>query len=363
MRNDYSPDVRGWDVLDTFPMNVGVLDETGTILYTNQAWREFGGRNDIGMSPDMIGVNYLDVTEDTDDEYVQEARVKLHDVLEGNCELATLEYPCHSPTKQRWFLMRATAFIRERNRYVTVAHFDITDRVLAEKRAEQRREEVVVEREQLALLTQILRHDIRNDVTVVLGWGRLLEEHVDSDGREILQKVLTTGKHIVELTEIARDYVKALGDEHQVEVTPLSLNEVLENEVALRRESFPNATFAAPCRLPEIEVLANEMLASVFRNLLNNAVQHNDADEPIVCVTVEVEAETVLVRIADNGPGIPDERKESVFGRDEKGLESTGAGIGLYLVRMLVTQYGGSVWVENADAGGAEFNVRLLRAA
>lgn len=362
MYQDCSSDFQGWDVLDTFPMNIVVLDETGTIIYTNRAWRAFGERNDLTMAPDTVGVNYLDVTDRADDEYARRASTKLRDLLAGNSDLVTLEYPCHSPTERRWFLMRAASFVHGGDQYVTVAHFDITDRVLAEERAERRREEVVVEREQLALLTQILRHDIRNDMTVVLGWGRLLEENVDSEGREVLQKVLTAGAHIVELTELARDYVTALAHEHELEVIPTPLRATLENEATLRRESFPGATFVLPRDVPDVDVLANEMLASVFRNLLNNAVRHNDADEPVVCVAVDVEDEAVLIRIEDNGPGIPDARKESVFGKEEKGLESTGTGIGLYLVQTLVTQYGGRVWVEDAEAGGAAFNVRLLRA-
>jgi signal transduction histidine kinase len=71
----------------------------------------------------------------------------------------------------------------------------------------------------------------------------------------------------------------------------------------------------------------------------------------------------VTVRIADNGPGVPDERKESVFGKGEKGLESDGTGIGTYLVKTLVSRYSGTVWVEDNEPGGAVFVVTLPIAA
>jgi len=61
----------------------------------------------------------------------------------------------------------------------------------------------------------------------------------------------------------------------------------------------------------------------------------------------------VTIRIADNGPGIPDERKERVFGRGEQGLESAGTGVGLYLVDTLVERYGGSVRIEDNTPCGA----------
>jgi len=104
------------------------------------------------------------------------------------------------------------------------------------------------------------------------------------------------------------------------------------------------------------------MLASVFRNLLNNAVQHNDTDAPEVTVTCEETDDRIRVRVADNGPGVPDAEKDEIFGKGEKGLDSAGSGIGLYLVSVLTRQFGGDVWVEDNEPRGAVFVVELLRA-
>ena len=103
----------------------------------------------------------------------------------------------------------------------------------------------------------------------------------------------------------------------------------------------------------------NRVLDSFFRNILTNAIQHNDAETPEVSVSATGTDDSVEVRIADNGPGIPDERKSDVFGRGEKGLESAGTGIGTYLVEKLVTRYGGDVWIEDNDPRGAVFVVKL----
>ena len=70
-------------------------------------------------------------------------------------------------------------------------------------------------------------------------------------------------------------------------------------------------------------------------------------------------ADRVTVRIADNGPGVRDEIKEEIFGKGQKGLESAGTGIGLYLVRTLLDAYGGAVWVEDNQPEGAVFVVEL----
>ena len=103
------------------------------------------------------------------------------------------------------------------------------------------------------------------------------------------------------------------------------------------------------------------MLASVFRNILANGIQHNDSSVPRLRVWVETTDERVRVHIADNGPGVPDERKDEIFGRGEKGLESSGTGLGLYLVDTLLDRYGGDVDVTDSE-DGAEFRITLRRA-
>lgn len=101
------------------------------------------------------------------------------------------------------------------------------------------------------------------------------------------------------------------------------------------------------------------MLESVFRNLLKNAVQHNHTGHPRITVSMSETDGSATVRIADNGPGIPDDRKEQIFDHGEKGLDSEGTGIGTYLVKRLVTQYGGDVWIEDNDPTGSIFVVTL----
>lgn len=80
-------------------------------------------------------------------------------------------------------------------------------------------------------------------------------------------------------------------------------------------------------------------------------------------VSVDVGAEAVQIRVADNGPGVPDDRKERIFGRGEKGLDSSRTGLGLYLVQTLIDIYDGAVWVEDNDPVGAVFVVELQRSS
>jgi signal transduction histidine kinase len=238
---------------------------------------------------------------------------------------------------------------------VLVSVRDVTERQRYEDELERVNEE-------LEVLNRVVRHDIRNDMTIVLGWAEMLEDHVDDTGQEHFEKILASSEHVVELTEIARDYVETLTSEETVDVKPIRLRPLLTNEIVLRQEQYPDAEFVVDEPIPDVDVRANEMLSSVVRNLLNNAVQHNDKDRPIVEVTASERTNEVDVTVADNGPGVPEGQRETVFGKGERGLDSSGTGIGLYLVRTLVKQYGGDVRIGDNDPDGAAFTVTLPKA-
>ena len=237
------------------------------------------------------------------------------------------------------------------------------DQVTSERRLAQ-------QRDNLELLTRMMSHDIRNDLQVVGAVAELLGEQVEGPQREFVEKIRRNTAAAVELTTSAQELVEAML-RTEADPTPVGLRPELETQLDRVRETSTDVRVTVDESIPTVRVLADSMLGSVFRNLLKNAVQHNDADSPEVAVEVAVTDDTVRIRIADNGPGIPDERKESIFGRGERGMSSDGTGIGLYLVQTLVRQYGGQVWVEDrADSGaadgsdrrGAVFVVELERA-
>jgi signal transduction histidine kinase len=238
-------------------------------------------------------------------------------------------------------------------------HIGTIQDIAERKEYEQR---LMQQRDNLETLNRMVRHDIRNDLQLVSAYAELLEDHVDEAGREYLQTVRESAENAVELTKTARVLADVMlqsdvGDQHT------ALAPALERPLEDVRSGHSGAVIEVEGSLPGVQVVGNEMLDSVFRNLLQNAVQHNDKDLPKVCVSATVTEDHVQVRVADNGPGVPDGQKEEIFGKGEQGLESEGTGIGLYLVRSLVEGYGGEVWVEDNDPEGAVFVVTLPLAA
>jgi signal transduction histidine kinase len=216
--------------------------------------------------------------------------------------------------------------------------------------------------EELRVLNQLTRHDIRNDVTLIVGRARELTEHVDQRGRDRLDEILRTSNHILQLTRSVGDIATAIGEPDETDLEAISLAPVLDSEVETARRSYEGAVVEVDGDVPPVDVRANELLSSVFCNLLSNAIIYNDSDAPRVVLRAAASDDAVIVRIADNGPGIPDRRKKLVFGEGEQGPDSIGAGVGLYLVKRLVAQYEGRVWIEDNEPSGSVFCVELPRA-
>lgn len=232
---------------------------------------------------------------------------------------------------------------------------DITERKNYENRLQERNEA-------LEALNRVVRHDIRNDVQVISTWAETLEASVDADKRDALDRIRQKAESITNITRETGIVVETLTGEDERELEPVVLESTLVTEVERQQDANPNVSFEIPSSIPFVQVQANEMLGAVFRNLLSNAVSHNDATEPVVEVTCEAREADVLIRIADNGPGIDDDRKDAIFGKGVQSVDSDGTGIGLYIVNYLVTEYGGEVWVEDNDPTGAVFCVTLPKA-
>ncbi|OQW87822.1 MAG: chemotaxis protein CheR [Rhodoferax ferrireducens] len=117
-------------IIDSLSENIAVLNSHGVITLVNSAWRNFAMNNG---DPDMVrsgpGVNYLEVCSaslDASDTSVTVAQRGVREVLEGTRAHFSLEYPCHSPTEERWFVMHVSPVAGEQPGAV-VSHINITE--------------------------------------------------------------------------------------------------------------------------------------------------------------------------------------------------------------------------------------------
>lgn len=208
--------------------------------------------------------------------------------------------------------------------------------------------------DQYETLHALLRHDFRNRLTIIGGHLTRLAETTDAapDSVETIEAQLDAIEALLEDTRVATE---AIEDDSALE--PVDLVSVARRHLSLLEESYETVSVSAD--LPDAAfVSADDLLGSVLDNVFSNAVSHNDQSTAEVEVTLDETAGPVRLTVADNGPGIPPERRDEVF---EPGV-GEGTGMGLYLVETVVERYGGEVTIADNEPRGTVVTVTLPRA-
>lgn len=233
--------------------------------------------------------------------------------------------------------------------YHLSALHDVTDRA-------EREEEVIEERARVQFLNRLLRHNVLNGMNLVMAKLDAIESSVPDDSRDDFNVIRHRSEEVVDLVQTARRLATHVEVDRCIDVRA-----PLEDAVDAVRESCPDTTIEFTPPEEEIRVRADDMLETVFDNLLTNAFEHNDA-AVTVTVGIEVDAETVRVTVADDGEGIPPSRRTQLF--EGSGYEHARdwGGFGLSIVDILVREYDGRVWVDANEPSGVVFNVELQRA-
>lgn len=115
--------------LDSISAHVAILDETGLILETNRAWKDFGMVNGIRNEPSCVGLNYLETCDKASKEPFDEPALVaagIRQVFRGEIEEFFVNYPCHSPTEERWFALRVVKFRDPELNKAVMSHENIT---------------------------------------------------------------------------------------------------------------------------------------------------------------------------------------------------------------------------------------------
>jgi signal transduction histidine kinase len=222
------------------------------------------------------------------------------------------------------------------------------------------RETELKEREQrLQVFNRVLRHNLRNDVTVIVNYAEFVAEQTDDpEVREAAEKIATRGWDLVELGEKAGSIENAMEGENP-RPAPMDVTAVVTDVAASIRQEYPDADVSVEA---EDERLAKAIpaLGVAVENVCENAIEHNDSPDPEVTVSVEsvedgrgVEdgREWVRIAVADDGPGIPDHERTVLTEGEETALEH-GSGLGLWLIHWIVERSGGRLsFTENEPRG------------
>ncbi len=214
------------------------------------------------------------------------------------------------------------------------------------------------------LYLDLLTHDINNYITAALGYLQLAEMRLqleDKDKRLLLipmQELRNSSELIANVRNIQRlekDRFKA----EMVDICAMLEQIKEEYEHPPGRDVVIKLDGRGGCPRP-----VSSLLKDAFGNIVSNAIKHSTGPLEIGMNLVNPSQEGhehCRVSIEDNGPGIPDDMKEKVFDRSTRGgTKVTGHGLGLYLVKRLVEEQGGRVWVEDRVPGDRSKGARFV---
>jgi len=212
------------------------------------------------------------------------------------------------------------------------------------------------ERERLELLRQILtralRHNLRNEMSVIMTNAELLRDQTDEP--ELVDNIIASVENVAALSdkaELFEQVTTSSRSQHQ-----LDLEAAVSRAVTRVTRQYPDAHVEVDCEPATVH--AHSALDVAVGNLLENACEHADG-EPSVTVDTTVTDERVELAVADDGPGIPETEVQVLESGNETALEH-GSGLGLWVVNWVVEQSDARIAFDTTD--GTRVEISLPRA-
>jgi PAS domain S-box-containing protein len=258
--------------------------------------------------------------------------------------------------------------------YVAIER-DITDR----KRDNQR----------LEVLNRVLRHNVRNALTVVDGNARRIADHCDDTTVDVLVDSITNrADELRAAVEKARTVERAIDTDRTSAINVKTLFETVR-ETVLEDDTDATVIVDAP---DDLWLTGNHVLEAALEEAIENAVEHGSTDshpqtrgnavehgstssrsqacgnatehggeQPTVRLDAEARYERVALIVSDDGPGIPDHERDVLESGGESDLHH-GSGLGLWVMQWVVTSLGGDVTITDGEDGGTTVTFTLPRA-
>ena len=190
----------------------------------------------------------------------------------------------------------------------------------------------------ISVFQRVLRHNLRNDMTVIGGFAAEIAERTDGETATMARRIEDTAAGLTELSEKAYELEVSISDTESVRLRN-AVEDIRSVAADLRRE-YPDLSVSV--NGPEsVEVLSTSRLKLALRELGENAAKHSNAQS--VRFRIELTDDgTVAIHVDDDGPGLPDSERRVLEDAGETPLEH-GRGLGLWLVNWIVTGLGGNV--------------------
>ena len=208
-------------------------------------------------------------------------------------------------------------------------------------------------------------HELRTPLTAISGWGETLlsDDTLSQQTRRGMLIILREARRLTGMVEELLEFTRMQDGRFTLSVEKADILAEFEDTVfmygsRLRQEGITLEYEPSDGEIPEIPCDVARM-RQVFLNILDNAAKHGGDGKRIVA-SISHEPPSVVVRIRDFGPGIPEEELPHVKMKFYKGSsKARGSGIGLAVCEEIVSMHGGSLTLENAEGGGTLVTISI----
>ncbi len=349
-------------IINSMAEGLSIEDKNGYLIFNNRRTLEMLGYKEN----ELLGIHWEKIIPKDQLEKVKSEAAKRPLGISSRYETELLR---KDGTRIPVSIAASPMFDRQGNYAGNVVVFsDISALKESEAKLKEAQRKLKEQKDEIELYLDILAHDLRNHLMVALGYLDLLhKEKLPPPADTYLAKLRgSVTNTITLLNNIAVLLKKGL---QETELQPTNLWEIINTSINTVKDLFKNRTITfINHNITEKDiVLANPLLNEVFLNLFTNSVKYTPNDPVIIEVAKEEKGDYLLIVVSDNGSGIPPEKRKDIFerfGRFKK--EGHGSGLGLFIVKSLISAYQGKVWIENRVKDdytqGTTFKILLKKA-
>lgn len=297
----------------------------------------------LTLHDSIINLNNLDNLNELKVKYDLQSKEHENELLKKNIEFVKLQ--------RRLLIFGLIAAIL----IIALFVFFLVNRVKNNKKLKQvnnalnfAKQEAEKKEKQISLINKMLRHDITNNLSVVISALKLFKKDNDMSLIEEANRKCFAGIELIKNLHSMEQQKIDFAHRH-----PVQLENLLDKII----KKYPQLNISYQ---GSANVLADETIESVFTNLIENAVKHGKADKIVISI---LEVNNVFeIKTYNNGKHIDEKIKNKIFEEKFSYGDATNTGMGLYLVKQNIERYGGSIYVENINPKGVTFVLNLKKA-
>ncbi len=355
--------LNNFEILNSITESMAVINISGEIIFTNKAWHSFSDEN---MGDDLYtgtNNNYLttcDLVEGEEVKMAQDAKLGIQKVIDKELKIFELEYPCHSPSEDRWFILRASQVLTHPE-LTLLAHINITNRRIAELKIEQNYKKSLMFNERLHTTLYKIVHDIQNPLSGIIGLVDLSKSETDINTLNEYLALIEEGS--TNLSDFVKETLNHISTSEETQC--INVHEKINKYIESVEHLFKANNIALKLDVQQKDAFHSNAIEfqSILSNLVSNSIKYSDdfKKDKFITIRFTSDSKKAILTVEDNGIGI---KKEDIpklveFNYQVKKTTSDGVGLGLFMVNKSVDIIGGDIEISSEFGRGSKFVVEI----